>query len=146
YGEEPGDTYAVPRPLTGTPFRPPYDQTTSPLIVPGPSIISTRVPGNPQTPDNLVLNNSVSALDVVFDRDMDAASLTPAQIVRLMGPAGLIPGPFTITPNPAGTDPLLARRTFRIGFPAQQLSGTYVLTLASSIRSMFGDALDINQN
>src|SRR5262249_21976684 len=85
YGEDPGDVYAIPRPLSGVPFRPPYDQTTLPLIVPGPSIVATRVPGNPPTPDNLVLNNSVSALDVTLDRDMDPASFTPAQVVRLMG-------------------------------------------------------------
>jgi subtilisin-like proprotein convertase family protein len=36
--------------------------------------------------------------------------------------------------------------TFRVGFPQQQLSGTYVVSLASSIQSKNGDALDTNLN
>lgn len=145
-GEDPGDVYAVPRPLGGVPGRPPYDTATLPLIVPGPRVISTRVPGAATTPDNLVLNATASAIDVVFDRDMNLASFTPAQILRMMGPAGLISGPFTVSANPTGTDPALARRTFRIGFPTQQLSGTYTITLGSGLASAAGDLVDANQN
>ena len=46
------------------------------------------------------------------------------------------------TPNSA--DPTIVARTFRVGFPSQQLSGTYTLTLASAILSAAGDALDEN--
>ncbi len=145
-GEDPGDVYAIPRPLNGTPFLPPYDQATLPLIVPGPSIVSTRVPGQPATADNLVLNGTVNEIEVVFDRDIDPASFTGAQVLRLMGPAGPVAGPFTVTANPTGTDPALARRTFRVGIPQQRFSGTYVLTLGSGIRSSLGDAIDVNQN
>ncbi len=285
------DKYAVPRPLSGIPGQAPYDPETLPLIVPGPSVVSTQVPGSPLTTDNLVLDQTVSAIDVVFDRDMDPLSFGPEDIARLMGPAGLI-GPrrvfpsfdvnrpipdragqstpvplvstltitdsfkiadlevqlnithprdsdlivvliapngtrvqlfskvggqgqdfvntefddqapvpinagtppfaqvfrpaqslgalrglnsqgtwrleitddtvqrtgvlnswsliitpeFTITPNPAGTPLALAKRTFRIGFPTQELSGTYVLNLGTDIRSSTGERLDTNRN
>ena len=49
-GELTLDQYAAPRPLNGTPFQSPYDPTTLPIIVPGPSIISTAAldaNGNP---------------------------------------------------------------------------------------------------
>jgi subtilisin-like proprotein convertase family protein len=38
----------------------------------------------------LVLNNFVDHVDVVFDRDMDPNSFTPASILNMTGPAGLI--------------------------------------------------------
>src|SRR5262249_45860046 len=56
------------------------------------------------------------------------------------------PGPFTVMANPTGTPAALAKRTFRIGFPTQNLSGTYSLTLASSIKDVNGNALDTNLN
>src|SRR5262249_47420869 len=40
---------------------------------------------------NLVLNGINDKLDVVFDRDMDPTSFTPADILRIVGPAGPIP-------------------------------------------------------
>jgi subtilisin-like proprotein convertase family protein len=140
------DAYAAPRPLSGVPFQLPYDQTTQPLIVPGPHVIKTSIVGQPITPDNLVLNNTVNSMDVVFDRDMNASTFTPGSIVRMFGPAGSINGPFTITADPPGTDPKLALRTFRIGFPTQQLSGTYTVVFGPNILSAAGDAMDTNMN
>ncbi|MGE5608401.1 MAG: proprotein convertase P-domain-containing protein [Bacillota bacterium] len=97
--------------------------------------------------ENLVLNNTVSSLDVKFDRDMDPSTFTPGAILRMMGPAGVISGPFEITPNPLGTDPDPDYpRTYRISFPMQQISGTYTITLASSLTSKDGFALDGNLN
>src|SRR5262249_47146054 len=118
-----------------------------PLIVPGPHVISTDVPGAPAASNNLVLNSAVSAIDVTFDRDMDPATFKPAQILRVVGPAGTVPGPYTVTPNPLGTDPDPSHpRTSRIGFAAQTLSGSYTITLSSGIRSAAGDPLDTNEN
>jgi subtilisin-like proprotein convertase family protein len=142
-----GDAYAVPTPTAknvawpaGT-FPPaPYDQDMLPLIVPGPHIISSHVPGASVTADNLVTNGTVNAIDVTFDRDMDPSTITVASILRVMGPTGPINGPFTVAPVSGSV------RTFRIGFPTQQLSGTYTVTLASSIKSAQGDALDTNLN
>jgi len=140
------DVYAAPRPLSGIPFQLPYDQNTLPLIVPGPHVVSTDVPGNPATPDNLVLNGTTNSIDVVFDRDMNASTFTPASIVRMFGPAGQINGPFTITADPPGTAAALALRTFRIGFPTQQLSGTYTVVLGPNVLSAAGEAMDTNMN
>lgn len=144
-----GDIYAAPTPLNNGPtFFAPFSQDTLPLIISGPHVVSTHVSGNPATADNLVLNNTVNSVDVMFDRDMQGATFTPAAIVRMIGPSGLpILGPFTITPNPNGNDPDPNNpRTFRIGFPTQQLPGTYTLTLAPVVRAKNGDLMDQNQN
>lgn len=54
---------------------------------------------------------------------------------------------FTITPNPLGTDPDPAHpRRYRIGFPAQQLTSSYSIWLAPTIRSEAGDLVDTNLN
>src|SRR5262249_18179877 len=128
-------------------FVAPYVRDTLPLVVPGPHVVSTHVPGAPVTSDNLVLNGTVSAIDVTFDRDMNPATVTPGSVLRIDGPAGLAAGPYTATLNPLGTDPNPASpRTYRIGFPTQQLSGTYEVTLDSSIKSASGYALDTNLN
>ena len=65
-------------------------------------------------------------------------------------------GPFTITADPNGgptpdPDPTHPR-TYKIGFPTQQLSGTYTVILAATIRAKaqpgqtMGDLLDTNEN
>src|SRR5262249_18719499 len=97
-GETPGDIYADPKPLDPlTPYQPPagffarpFDSSALPLIVPGRHIISTSVPGQSASSDNLAQNTAVSSVDVVFDRDMDPNSFTGADVVRMMGPAGQV--------------------------------------------------------
>jgi subtilisin-like proprotein convertase family protein len=140
------DFYATPAPAgNNAPFTAPYSPNFLPLIVPGPHILSTHVPGQPVSGDNLVLNGTVKAIDITFDRDMDPSKVTPASVLRIMGPAGQISGPFTILANPLNSDPdPLHPRTYRIGFPTQTLSGTYTITLASTITDEHGNALDAN--
>jgi subtilisin-like proprotein convertase family protein len=154
------DVYSIPTPLNGTPFVAPFDQTTLPLIVPGPHVISTEAlnsSGNPIAPtngQNLALNTAVTGLYVTFDRDMNLASfdINPVtsvspQVLSVVGPGGPVPGPYTITPNPAGTDPDPNHpRTYKIGFPAQSSSGSYTVILSSSIEAENGDPLDTNEN
>jgi large repetitive protein len=149
------DYLAVPTPVTPTadtnntplPFVGPFLANTMPLIIPGPSIVSTDIPGRPASATNLVVDATVNAIDVVFDRDMDPSTITPASVLQVMGPNGAIKGPFTITANPLGGDPNPAfPQTYRIGFPTQTLSGTYTVTLASSITDSHGNALDTNHN
>jgi subtilisin-like proprotein convertase family protein len=144
------DFYAAPQPLSPTsttPFQGPYNQDTLPLIVPGPSVVSSTPTGAPVTSDNLVVNGTVSSIDVVFDRNMNPATITPATILKMTGPTGSIVGPFTVLANPTGSDPDPAHpMTYRIGFPTQKLSGTYTLSLASTITDANGNALDTNQN
>ena len=120
------DFYAAPQPSSNTsttPFVGPFSQDTLPLIVPGPSVISSTPTAHPATADNLVVNGTVSSIDVVFDRNMNPATITPASVLQVMGPAGAINGPFTITPNPTGSDPDPSYpQTYRIGFPTQTLA------------------------
>jgi hypothetical protein len=152
-GEQPnnttgGDSYAAPTPVNfGPNFLAPYDQTTLPLVIPGPHVSVTHVAGTPTSADNLVMNKSNNSLDVTFDRDMNAATVKSSSILAMIGPAGAINGPFTVVANPNGNDPDPTHpRTFRIGFPTQQLSGTYTLILAASIQAENGDQIDNNGN
>jgi subtilisin-like proprotein convertase family protein/sugar lactone lactonase YvrE len=105
-----GDVYSVPTPVGNGPiFHPAYVSTSLPLIIPGPHIVSTFVPGadqsgnviNPQSNDNLVLNQAVHYIDVTFDRDMDPNSFTTGTgpsasspgatpLFQLLGPNGAI--------------------------------------------------------
>jgi subtilisin-like proprotein convertase family protein len=50
---------------------------------------------NTAASDNLVLDNTVSGLDVTFDRNMTPSSLTPTQILQIMGPSGPVVKPYT---------------------------------------------------
>ncbi|MDB5311736.1 MAG: regulatory domain of in-like proprotein convertase [Gemmataceae bacterium] len=132
------DAFSVPTPTNGVPFSGPYDPTTLPLIVPGPNVIGSAVPGQPAgTTDNLVLNAGSGAIDVTFDRDIDPATFTAANVLRMTGPAGPISGPFTITPDPAGTPANLAKRVFRISFPPQVVDGTYTLELGPDTQNNY---------
>jgi subtilisin-like proprotein convertase family protein len=146
---DPADTYSDPRPLGGVPFELPYDPLTLPLSVPGPHIVSTFVPGldaqgnplNPPSKDNLVVNGTVHAIDVTFDRDMNPATFTTADLLGLLGPVGGInlfdaqgnplPGVY-VRPDPSPAYPRLINgvlttaadpsaqfpRTFQIGLPS----------------------------
>jgi sugar lactone lactonase YvrE/subtilisin-like proprotein convertase family protein len=139
-----GDVYANPQPLNGPPFQLPYNTTTLPLIVPGPHTVGSFVNGNPVTPDNLVLNGAVNSIDIVFDRNMNPATLvTPAgqlltvgagPLLNMVGPIGQFQGTYRIDPDPnpgyqrlingvpttaADPDPTHPR-TYKITFVASQ--------------------------
>jgi subtilisin-like proprotein convertase family protein len=90
------DFFSIPTPnsingvanIDGVPFTAPYQGTTLPLIIPGPHVVSSAVEGNPVTSDNLVLNNTVSTLDLTFDRLINPATFTVASIASIIGPVG----------------------------------------------------------
>src|SRR5204862_5301581 len=107
-----------------------------PLIVPGPHILPelTKIPGQAKTPDNLVLNAKANAIDITFDRDMDDTTISAADVLGIVGPTGAISGPFTITLSPANALPP-HHRTYRIGFPPQSISGSYVVYLGANMAS-----------
>ena len=108
-GEAGNDAFAAPRSLSGTPLAAPFDPLTLPLIVPGPGVAGTHVPNTPTTADNLVTDRPVNALDVTFDRDMQVASFTRADVLRIVGPEGSIdPATITVTPvfNSANAGPI----------------------------------------
>ncbi len=71
----------------------PFDQNGLPLIVPGPQVVSTSVPGGNGAAGNLLTNGTTHTLNVQFDRPMQASSFTPADVDQIMGPSGSISGP-----------------------------------------------------
>jgi len=116
FGMTPGDVYAIPTPaptaatnfnLQGNKFpQGPYNQNTLPLIVSGPRIIATTIPSpgyQVGSGDNLVMNDTVSSMNVTYDRDMyvntaapnDPKNFSASNVLRIMGPVGLITGPQT---------------------------------------------------
>jgi subtilisin-like proprotein convertase family protein len=95
-GQFPGDFYAVPRPINGAPFSAPFDPNTLPIIIPGPQMTGSSIPG---ASGSLATDAVVNALDVSFDRDMEVSTFTPTQVLRMMGPAGQVYGPFAVTPS-----------------------------------------------
>ena len=154
-GGEATDYFANPMPVnpTANPFAAPYDTTTLPIVIGGPRAVSSFVPngvndptGSAQPGNNLRLNGTVSSIDVTFSVPMDPATFTAGQVLSMTGPTGPIVGPFTVTPDPQPGENPSFPNTFKIGFPTQQLSGTYNLTLGAGIKSRTGLAVDTNQN
>jgi subtilisin-like proprotein convertase family protein len=66
----------------------PFVRDTLPLVVPGPHVVGTSLPGTVPSPDNLGRNRAVNAIDVAFDREMNVSSFGPGQVLRITGPAG----------------------------------------------------------
>ena len=95
---EPSDQFSAPGSKSGIPFTLPYTTDTLPLVLPGPHMVSSSVPNQPASSDNLVLNGSTNALDVVFDRDIQSASFTAANVLRITGPGGPITSYQMTTP------------------------------------------------
>jgi len=166
-GLTPGDVYAVPAPQPLTPvtfskaaytggvntggyiLSPPFNQNTLPLIVPGPQASTSVVPDTGTVTGNLITNGTTSKLIVTFDRPMQVSTFTPAQVLQIMGPTGPISGPWTVAPVPlteTTVNGVLLATEFTIGFPLQQLSGTYTIQIGPNILDQFGDAVDTNQN
>ena len=138
-GLTPGDVYATPAPQPTSPvtfsaaaytggtytggyiLSAPFNQNMLPLIVPGPHVASTSVPGGTGA-GNLLTDATTSTFTVTFDRPMQVSTFTTDQVLQIMGPLGPVSGPVTVTP----VNPVNGRATtFTIGFPEQQLSGTY---------------------
>ncbi len=149
-----GDTYVVGQPGGFSA----YAAGTLPLIVPGPSLIATQAVNLAGTvissgTNNLVLNNTVSAIDLTFDRNMQVSSFTLAEILAIYGPAGAIPlTGITITPVSffsGGSQVPYAggglADVFKVTFPIQQLSGTYALTLDSGLLAADGSAMNASK-
>ena len=79
--------------LGGYILSPPFNQQTLPIIVPGPQVVATSVPGGDAAAGNLITDGTASTLDVTFDRPMQVSTFTPAQVNQIMGPIGPISGP-----------------------------------------------------
>lgn len=145
------DLFSVPEPTNGIPFQLPYEENTLPLIISGPYVLTTNVFGQAPSADNLALNKTVKFIDVTFDRDINTVTFTPADILRVVGPLGVINGPFGVTPLVG------SKRTFRITLPdqvvngqtysGQLLNGQYSIVLGPDIQSdLTGERIDTNHN
>ncbi len=176
-GKTPTDFFAIPTPVNpGTYnaannfFQAPYLSSTLPIVIPGPHIVDTFVPNSAS--GTVVLNATNSAIDVVFDRNMNPATISGADVLRVIGPqgsvgpGGAIPASFSITPDPLGTDPdANFPRTYQINILTPDgtaplplaVSGTYTLVFASTVQDQSGqtistvtdeegNALDTNEN
>jgi subtilisin-like proprotein convertase family protein len=99
-GLTPGDAYVAPMPQPTAPFtfnannilNPPFDLNSLPLILPGPYVVSTSVPGGTGN-DNLIVNGTNGKLDVTFDRPIETSSFSAGQVLQIMGPIGSISAP-----------------------------------------------------
>ena len=91
-GETTQDVFDAPRRRqpSQTLFTAPYVRDTQPLIVPGPHVVASSIPGLTDGGDDLALRRSVSALNVTFDWPMQVGTFTTADILRVYGPAGTI--------------------------------------------------------
>lgn len=79
---------------------------------------------------------------VVWDNTKNGSTSTLNSWALVATPA------VTVVPNPTpGANPDPAHpRSWRVGFPEQALSGTYTVTIASSVTDSKGNALDTNRN
>ncbi len=115
-GLTPGDDFVTPMPaptgpvtFSGPGLPPgPYASNSLPLIVAGPHVTTTTVTGvngttTSGTDNNLILNDQVNSVVVNFDRKVQVASVTPQQVLNIIGPAGPITGPQTFNANVART-------------------------------------------
>jgi subtilisin-like proprotein convertase family protein len=91
-------------PFTVTPVTAMYPNEPSTQFVisrpggfPGVAKFIVTVGNNIQAADELSLNKGSSAVVVEFDRDMRVSTFTPADVIKVTGPAGPVTGPFTIS-------------------------------------------------
>ncbi|MCU1376840.1 MAG: regulatory domain of in-like proprotein convertase, partial [Actinomycetia bacterium] len=96
-GLAPGDIYAAPTPnptspavFNGQNINPPFAPTTLPLMISGPHVVRSFVPGAAaKTADNLVTDAQVNGFDIVFDRDMDPNTIVIGNhVARFATPYG----------------------------------------------------------
>ena len=139
------DRFATPTPINGTPFVAPYVIATQPLIIPGPHMVGSSVPNAAVGDDDLVLAGVATAVDVTFDRDINAVLangpvFTTANVIRITGPGGVV---YERGVSPITAITVIGRtaRTYRIGFPPQVLSGTYTV----EVDAQFAAALSPEQ-
>ena len=159
FGKLVGDKYVVGKPTAVTLYSP----NTLPLIVPGPHVFAVAAVdalGNVigTGTNDLVLNNTVGAIQVAFDRNIQVSTfnstLNPLPVLAIFGPAGPISlAGLTITPLSVYSNGSQANyagggqaNLFKITFATQQLSGTYSITLGTGIKATDGSGIDASFN
>ncbi len=102
--------------------------------------------------DNLVYNAAAKAIDFQFDRKMNTATISTADILRLIGPAGDLPlSGLALFPISALGGTALAPATgnskfYRITFPERPLPGQYQVQLSSDMADEDGQKMDKDTN
>jgi hypothetical protein len=152
--KDPRTSYVVGQPTGVTD----YVMGTLPLNVPGLHITATQAINSSGTvissgTNNLVLDTSVSALQLTYDRNIQVSSFTISQILGIFGPAGTISltgltiTPLTVFSNgnqvPWVSGGLVAD-VFKVSFPTLELSGTYSVTIGTGILAEDATGIDPN--
>jgi len=129
----------------------PHVGLTVPSLVPGQPPVTTTV--TPTTP--VAANPGLSSVTVTFNKAINDASFTPAQVDSISGPNGVIiwnpatspAGTITVTDvsvtPPGQSNP---HNTFQITFPTQTTDGIYYFVIGPNITDLVGNSMDQNQN
>jgi subtilisin-like proprotein convertase family protein len=138
-GLTPGDDYSVPNPSPTTPTTfsgsglpvGPYASDSLPLIVSGPHVVVTNVTGtggstSGDSNNNLIANDQVGSVGVVFDRNVLISSVNSSEVLSLIGPAGPIAGPQTFTST--GISKTFSATTNQIGLLIPRGTGTSLIS------------------
>ncbi len=143
-GEPNQDVFSVPGTTSGVPFTVPNVEEL-PLIIPGPRVVGSQVVAGGggtlgDASPNLVLNGTVSAFIVTFDRDIDPSSFTADDVIRIVGPGGEVDRSSVVVTA-------LDARNFQIEFATRELSGSYQITIGSQIvTTTDGFAIDSDED
>ena len=164
-GQTPGDVYAVPTPAvpTGTTvttfngsqsiLKPTFglNDNTLPIIVPGPQVLSTTVPGGDAEDGNLITNGTVGSFTTTFDRPMlvntaaagqaaTPGSFTSSDVLSIMGPTGQINAPQYFSSSTQGT--ISGTQDYTISIPSY--SGTFTIAdITVSLTAAFSPDSDL---
>ena len=150
------DGFSIPDPKSDIVFELPYQVGSLPVVIPGPRVVKTHVPGQfvpgpglPPNTENVVKDTTAKSIDIEFDRVINASTFTPADVLRIIGPLGDIPlNGVKVTPT-TGLDASVTvgnSQFFRIEFAQQKLSGNYTVQLSSQIADTEGNLMDTNTN
>ncbi len=109
-----------------------FAATSPPTVAPGPKVTAATYSGTAAT--------QLDKVRITFDRAIDAATFTAADIASFTGPSGAIATSYSIAPvGTTGTQ-------FDIGFAAQTTAGSYSLTFGPDIRDTSGNQMNQNAN
>ncbi len=125
-GEATQDQYAANGTLTVPPPPPP---PPPPAVAPGPVVTGATYNGTP--------NVNLNRVRFTFDRAVDPATFTAADVASFTGPNGTITTTYTVAAV-AGT----GNTQFDVSFGTQTASGNYTMVIGPNIRDMSGNPMN----
>jgi subtilisin-like proprotein convertase family protein len=167
--QTPGDVYAVPAPQLPPPgdvasfdgalsiLQPEFglNSNSLPLIVPGPQVLSTSVPGGDSANGNLITDGTTNSFNVTFDRPMvvntaaagqtpTPGSFNPADVLSIMGPAGPITGPQFFPSDVQTGQSIGAQSTLDSTVTIPSFGGTFTIAdITVSLSAAFSPDADL---